>query len=274
MYQLGLGLLLLSVVGAGFYLYQHLPELLRLRAQHFAQQYGVNEIDFEGLHVSRDRAGIDTLVLRGTYENFGYEARLTAGEVIYDWRVLIGGKVDNLTVSSLDIAIVQTRESEKQGQGAFALDAVLPHRLIAQLPLATASITRWKLTYQPLERQGISASGSLQIDQQLDAQMVTTLAGHPLQADLRSDLDSGNMLLNLSLREDHNDIATVSAQLAQATDDSWAWDLQGTAQHTPLLAWLRELESGGNFTLGIPAAPALSITGETAFTARVLHPNA
>lgn len=270
---LGFGLLLLSAVGAGLYVYQNLPELLRLQAQHYLQEYGVEEIEFEGLHVTHNDVRVDTLVLRGTYEHYAYQATLTSGEMLYNWRVLFGAKIDSLLLSSLELSVAQNTAGNRQDSGLVVVDSLLPHQLKAQLPLTSLRIAHWNLDYRSSNLQAIAASGSLLLEDHLDVQIRTNLAEGDILARLRSDFDSGDLDLDLSLRETQSDIATLSAHLARASDNGWTWDVKGQAQHSSLLTWLRELSARQGLQLGIPAATVLAVQGESAFTAQVHHPN-
>jgi hypothetical protein len=271
----GLGLVLLSAVGAGVYLYQNFTELLRQQAEHYLQQYGVDKFEFEGLRVAHTDASVDTLMLRGEYENFAYQLRLTWGEARYNWRTLFTGKVNSLLLTSLDISVAQTGPGASQNTGVINVEQVLPRHLIEQLPLQSLAIAHWTIDYRSANGQNIVANGALQFDQHLDVQLSTTLAGRELLAALRSDLNDENLNLDLALRENESNIATVSASLTRATsgDQTWKWNLQGQAQHTPLLLWLRELDAERELALGMPAASAFALQGDSQFTASIHHPN-
>lgn len=270
----GLALLLLGTLATGLYLYQNLPELLRQQTQRYLQQYGVDDIKFEGLQFTHADASVDTLVLRGAYENFTYQATLTSGELRYDWRALLSGKIDSLRLSSLDISIAQISSSQNRNAEVINLEQLLPAQLIAQLPLQSLEVTQFILDYHPLNGRSIIARGSLQIHQNIEAQITSTVAGREIMAVLRSE--SGNEAVNvdLALRDSQDDIATLSAQLARAATAGWLWQLQGQVQHTPMLSWLHALEAERKLQLGFPAASDLALQGESTFTASVQHHDA
>jgi hypothetical protein len=109
LFCIGLVLLgVLVVVGGGIYLSQNLPQLLRLHAARVLQHYGVDDIAFEGLHISHTTASVDSLQLRGSYNNLRYQASVGSGALHYNWRGLLTGTVDSVALSSLDVSIVQT----------------------------------------------------------------------------------------------------------------------------------------------------------------------
>ncbi len=267
-------LLLLGIAGAGVYLLLHLPELLRLQARNYLQQYGVDDIHFEGLHAGPRGAGADYLVLHGAYDNYAYEVTLNNGQVQYDWRAVLGGKVGAIRLSSLDIVVEQTGDSTTRGRQALLPASLLPQRVMAQLPLASLDIAQWNLRYHSPQIGVIDASGELAFDTRLDARLTTTLANRRLLAELQSGANPDSMHLNLSVHENQADITTVSARLSAAAQDTWVWDIQATAQHTPLIQWLRELEQSWNITPGIPSATAFTLLGNSVLTARIQHPEA
>ena len=274
-----LGLALLGAVGAGIYLYYNLPELLRSQAQRYLQQYGVEDIAFERLRITHNEAGVASLMLAGTYENLAYTVELESAELQYDWRVLLGGKIDDLSVASLAIAIEQTGESSGEEQGAVALDTLLPHRLIAQLPLESLSVPLWRIDYQSTTIQTLTASGSVFLNEHLDAQLSTALAGRDLKAELQADTDTGDSRLSVSLKKHARDtaseqqaaIAALSATLALAEDGNWQWGLQGQLVHAAALSWLRDVNQEYNLALDIPPVSELSIQGESHVTAQIEH---
>ncbi len=141
----GLGLVLLSAVGAGVYLYQNFPELLRQQVEHYLQQSGVDEFKFEGLRVAHTDASVDTLMLRGEYENFAYRLRLTWREARYNWRTLFTGEVDSLLLTSLGISVAQIGTGANQSTGVINVEQMLPRHLIEQLPLQSRAIAHWQV---------------------------------------------------------------------------------------------------------------------------------
>ncbi|CAA0087775.1 Uncharacterised protein [Halioglobus japonicus] len=280
-FRICLGLALLGAVGAGFYLYQNLPELLRVQAQRYLQQYGVEDIEFEGLSITHSDASVDSLMLRGTYENYAYEVRLASGEVLYDWRVLLGAEMDSLSVSSLALSIEQTGEGSSTAQEPIVLDSLVPHRLVAQLPIASLSVPQWSLSYRSPKLQPIAASGSIVLNQQLDATLATTLAGREILVEVLSDIDSGETRLSLSLAANEEEIAgeqqaaiaTFSAQGVNAVDDRWQWNIQGRVQFAPTVSWLREIDTQQHLALGFPPAEEFAARGESNLSAQINHPD-
>jgi dicarboxylate transporter DctA-like protein len=273
-----LGLALLAAVGAGFYLYQNLPELLRLQAQRYLQQYGVEDIAFERLRIAHNEASVASLKLAGTYENYTYTVQLESVELHYDWRILLGGKVDDLSATSLAIAIKQTGEPSSREQGELALDTLLPQRLVEKLPLESLSVPLWSLDYQAPQIPPLTASGSVYLNDQLDAQLSTTLAGRDLKAELQADTNTGDSRVSVSLAQIAQDtdsqqqaIAALSATLVLAEDGNWQWDVQSRLEHTAVLSWLRDVNQAYNLALGIPPAAELSVQGESHITAQIEH---
>jgi hypothetical protein len=274
------GLVLLGVLGAlgilgtGIYLYQNLPDLLRWQAGRVLRHYGVEHIEYEGLRVSHTDASVDALLLRGTLGNVAYEASVSGGALHYNWHTLLSGKVHDLTLSSLDIAFADTpTRSKPDAATAINIEEYLPPQLLAQLPLQSLRIDTWQASYRAPDNRTITAHGSLHIDRRIDLRLQASLAHCAVAGQLAADTRSPELLLKLSVRDAEESVATLAALLARSARPGWEWQVQGQAQHAPLLACLRALENEYSLTLGIGAASDLSLDGKSVVTARIEHPD-
>lgn len=270
------GLLLLGVMGvasAGIYLYQHLPELLRLQAERTLRQYGVEKIEYEGLRLSRAGASVESLRLLGSYDNLAYQARVGSGAAQFDWRTLLRGKVHSLFLSSLEISVAPAAvRDDHDAATAINVEEFLPPRLLARLPFQSLRIDGLRASYRAPGRHLIDVDGSVVIDQHIDLRLYTTLARCALAGQLTADSGSPELLLKLSMGAAEQPVATLAALLARSAGPGWEWQLQGQAQHGPLLACLRNVEQQYGLALGIPAQNELSLTGESVISARIEHP--
>jgi hypothetical protein len=276
------GLFLLGIAGAGIYLYPKLPELLRLQVERNLRHYGVAQIEYEGLHFSHTDARVDTLRLRGTYVNLAYQASFTDGALRYDWRALLAGKVNSLSLTSVDISVVQTAASNSQTPAIIAVENFLPRHLSAQLPVQSLRIEHWQASYPTPGNRAMQAHGSLVIDQHIDLQLQTQLASCAATASLRADRNTPDLLLEASMIgdqiDDQRSVASLTAELTGSVDNGWQWQVQGQAEHAPLLSCVRDIVSQHGLAAGVPAAgiPAVAdfaLDGASTFTARIYHPD-
>lgn len=213
----GLALLLLGLLGLSLYLYQNFPEILKQQARHALQEFGVDDLEYEGLQLSDSQFKTDKLWLRGTYAGYAYEATFTSLEVHYDWRVLISRKVHSVILSSLDLTLEQTSSNPNSDPTDLYLKDLLPQELIAQLPVKTLQIRKWNMDYRSPTAPLLSASGDLFIAEHLELHLETALAGSDIAVTLRSVENNPALKVAVSSQDNKAEITAVSAQLQQAS---------------------------------------------------------
>jgi hypothetical protein len=271
------GLFLLGIAGAGIYLYPELPELLRLQVERSLRHYGVEQIEYEGLHLSHTDARVDTLRLRGTYGNLAYQASFTDGTLRYDWRGLLAGKVNSLSLTSVEMSVVQAAASNSPTPGIIAVEDFLPRHLSAQLPVQSLRVEHWQASYRTPGNRAMQAHGSLVIDQHIDLHLKAQLANCAATTSLRADRNTPDLLLEASMLGDQIDeqrsVASLTAELTRGVHNGWQWQVQGQADHAPLLSCVREIASQHGLAPGIPAAADLALDGTSTFAARIYHPD-
>jgi hypothetical protein len=267
-----LSLVLLGLVGAGLYLYQNLPGLLKGQLHHRLHQYGVQDINYTPVKFSTNALRVHGLRLRGTYGSLAFEVFADTVALRYDWRTLFARKIQSLAVSGLRLSLVQTTVSDQPLSVNSNLDELLPNHLIEQLPLQTLRVEDWQLSYRSAGMPPISASGTLLIDGHLDLQVGSTLAGRALTAVLRVAQNPTALELALALREGDAETALANVLLKRSGNDEWEWQLQGQCQYGPLLQWLRQLDVESGLALSIPAAEDLNLQGQSKISAVVRHP--
>jgi hypothetical protein len=271
----GLALVLLVLAGAGLYLYQNLPALLRQQARDYLRQYGVQHVEYTRLQISSTELRINDLSLRGRYGNIMYDAQIPSAQLHYSWRVVLGEKIQSVTLSHLDLAIEQGIDGGEPEPDSLNIEELLPQHLIALMPVQFLEIQHWNLDYRSPNLPDLSASGNLRIDEQLDLQLTTDLFDRNVAVALHAPAgtDAAALELAIALREGQSDIATVSAQLRRTAKKEWTWECQGQLQYAPLLAWLRQPAITQLAALQDPLPETLQLQGESTFTALLLHPN-
>jgi hypothetical protein len=265
-------LALLGLVGAGFYLYQNLPAILKAQLRYQLHHYGVQDVDYTTALITGNALRVDELRLRGAHGGIAWEAHANSVELRYDWRTLIAGRIQSLTVPALHLSLEHTTTSDQPAPVDINLDALIPHDLFEQLPLQTLQVKDWQVNYRSAGLPQVSARGNLLMDGHLDLQLASTIAGGEVTAALRVATNPPVLDLALALREGDADTALASAQLTQAGSGAWAWDLDAQWQYAPLLQWLRQLDTESGLTLPMPAAQDLYLHGQTTITAAVRHP--
>ena len=270
----GLGLLCLGAAGAAVYLYYNLPALVRSQALSYLQQYGIDAFEYQGLHLTQHTLSVDELSLRGIYGDFSYQVQLTSATVHYHWRALLRKKLDSLALSSVDITITHNGTDSRSGTaGVINIDTLLPNQWIAQRPVGSVVIPNWSVHYRLPDSRLLNATGALNLDEQLRAQIVTTQAGTEIAAVLESGPGHAALNLDMVLGDTQPAIAALSANLVRTDAKDWEWRIGTTAHYAPLLAWVRKLDAEHALALPLPAASDLTIEGDSELTVIVRHPN-
>lgn len=271
----GLSILLLILVGTGFYVYRNLPNLLRQQALHYLQQYGVNDIAYSGLSWADREVRVASLALSGSYGNFAYQASLTSTVLHYDWRMLLDGEISSLAVTGIDIAITAGSSDDSAGPATVKLDRILPQHLLAQQPFQSILIKHWTLDYRAPGLPVLTAKGSLRIDPDLHLSLATALAGRDIAVDLNASADTPGLDLSLSIQEQKATLAAASVKLVAANDARWEWEWQvhGNAHYAPVLAWLQQLDARHELDIGIANTDRLVLQGESVLDLEMQHAN-
>lgn len=270
----GLGLLCLGAAGAAVYLYCNLPALFRSQALGYLQQYGIDAFEYQGLHLTQHTLSVDELSVRGVYGDFSYQVQLTSATAHYHWRALLGKKLDSLTLSSVDIAIAHNGAgSASRTAGVINIETLLPNQWIAQRPVGSVVIRNWSLHYRLPDSRLLNATGTLNVEDQLHAKIVTEQGGKDIEAVLESGPGDTALNLDMVLGDTQPAIAALSANLARTDAQDWEWRIGTTAHYAPLLAWVRELDAEYALALPLPAANDLAIEGDSEFRLSIRHPN-
>jgi Dicarboxylate transport len=267
----GLGIMLLTIAGTGFYLYQNLPVLLRQQAIDILHAYGVEDIAYTGLTLLNGEIRVETLTFSGTYENLVYEAKLASAVIHYDWRALLNGGVESLALSKLSLSINSANAVQRTTTTVIKIDQITPQALMAQLPMKSLAIEKWHLDYHPANGTGLSANGHLNVNGQLDLMLDTIFSGRDIAVAMHTNADAVGLDAVISVQENKTTIAHTTVKLRPAEDERWLWQLEGNADHAPALTWLQQLDTQLEF--GIAAADTLAVQGESVFTVQIEHGN-
>ncbi|MEZ5571640.1 MAG: YdbH domain-containing protein [Halioglobus sp.] len=268
---LGLTLLLICALGIGTHFYRQIPALVQQELAQYLLQFGVANIEFEPPHISGSAIRVDALKLQGAYENLRYQAQLDSLELHYNWRTLLSGKVNSLTLAGLRMTVEETLPAGATERTSLRLSEAFPTELIEQLPMQTLQASNWNLDYHSPIFPALSVTGSLRIDDRLDLELHSLVGGNTVSVALVAATNPSNLDVNIALIKANADIIRLRANAEQSTNTDWHWQLDGKWQYAELREWLRELNA-------IPAAMAdplmrqdAVVIGKTAFTARIQH---
>ncbi len=266
-------LLILALLGAGFYACQNFSQLLNLQLRQFAQQYGVNDLRLGQMHFSASNAKLDQLWLQGSYGGYVYKASFQSIELHYDWRRLFSGQAQSASVDRLDLSVEKTSSSGDASSATLDIESLLPQHAIDRLPLEMLQIKHMALHYQAPALPLLLASGSLHIAGQMKLRLQSVVAGSTIGVLLSTNDNTPALEAAITLHNGTSDISTVSAQLDRVDKNLWEWQLQGNWDDEPLLAWLRLLAVTTDPPLNVSDIKPLALVGAGEFSASVRHPN-
>lgn len=273
-----LGLLLLLLLGTGFYLYNNLSAILTNQAQHYLQEYGVEDINFEQLEFDGRQLRLGTLWLRGAHEGLAFEADLASLTIAYDWRALLSGTLHSVDIAKLDISINQTTASADSSPESLPINMenIIPYHLVNSLPIQSLRITEWNLDYTDPELPFFQIGGNLLLKDRLDVSLTASTLDSHLVAAVSVNETPPFVTMEIALQDSENnngnDIANLSALLHSAADEQWEWGLKGRWAYTPLLQWLHRISDQTDIPLNVTNMKDLRLHGQSAFTATVNHP--
>jgi hypothetical protein len=272
--RLGLALLLTGFVGVALYLYQNLDAILRHQVQQSLQEYGVEDYTLEKPRLGNGRIKVDRLWLRGNYDLYAYEATLTSLEIRYEWHLFLQRKVQSISLSDLDITVHQATSAFKPepGPGNFAIGSLLPQTLLAQLPLQTLDIGRWKLDFRSPGIPDVLATGNLLYSGHLEVAAKSTLGGSDFAVALRTDENTSSTEFTFALHDAETAVSNLFATLQPLTRGEWEWQLRGDWSYAPLLSWLDRLATETDLPLATSIPDDLLLIGNGEVTAHIRHP--
>ena len=267
------GLVLLCLLGAGIYYYQNLPSLLAQQATVYLRDYGVQDMELGQLHLSGSQVTADSLWLRGEYDGMAFEAKLSSLVVNYNWRWLLNGQLQSVSLENLNLGVEQIAASSQPAADSISVQSLLPQPLIAQLPVKALTIKQWQLNYRAPAIPPIDASGNLLLAQRLSMQLQGAFLNTHISAEISTGDKQKSVSAQIELRDGESRITQLTAQLEPATSDEWQWTLQGTLYHAAIVAWLRRLDLEADLPLDTSTFEGLILRGDSTFNAQVTHPD-
>lgn len=270
---LGFGLLLLCLLGVAVYCYQNLPSLLSQQARLYLQEYGVQDIRFEQLQISSNGVDIDQLWLRGESDGLMFEATASSVDIGYDWRMLLNGRLSQVTLDELDLELEQMGSSEQPVPTRISVEDLLPQPVMTKLPLDSLEIEQWSLAYRAPGVSPLSVQGNLQLAEQLTLHFETVLLASPAVVDIWTGDKGASLDAQFVFGDEETPSANFQVGLARVSGDRWQWDLQGELNYAEVLAWLRRLELDPAVAVEIPELEGVEILGNSEIAVQVSHPD-
>jgi Dicarboxylate transport len=265
-------LLLLSLLGLGLYGYQNLPALAARQAKVYLQEYGVQDIRFEAFDISEHELGTQQLWLRGESDGLVFEATVSSLQLAYDWRMLLDGQLQSITLQNLDLTVEQVAPGTGAAPERLSVASVHPQALIAQLPLQSLHIKQWTLNYRAPGVQPISIVGDLRLTEQLSLNLETSYLGTRIDANIRVEEDYA-LSARMVSGDEASPVSTLQAQLEPGPVGHWRWKLQGGLDYARVLTWLRGLEPDPGATAVIAQLEGLELLGSSKINVTIDHPD-
>jgi hypothetical protein len=269
----GLGLLLLGLLVIAIYCYHNLPLIVVQHAKTYLQQYGVEDLSVQQLDLSSLQLHTNELWLRGNYDGLIFEVTLKELELNYDWRSLLNGELESVTLADLKLDINNTAQVSNSPTAAVTINTLLPKTFLSALPVNVLTIEQWQLNYRAPDLSPVLVKGHLQLAEYLHLQLETIYLDSHLKANIISQLRDEQMGPELNaqfwLNSEKAELAELTAQFNQVAADKWQWHLQGKTQLGPILNWYRQLTTA----LQLPLLTDLTLVGQSQFEADINHPN-
>ncbi|MEH6582507.1 MAG: YdbH domain-containing protein [Halioglobus sp.] len=268
-----LGLLLLIFLGAGFYFYQNLPIIVEGQAKQYLQDYGVQSLRYERLKVSRQRLRTEALHFSGEYNDLSYTVDISSLAIAYNWRMLLIGEVQSVKLGRIELSLTEkTTLPAASASAPINLTEYLPRSVLDSLPVESVEIEHWQVTYQPADEAPVSATGSLQLSDQLQLQLLSSHQGSRLTASIVTFGAEAYPRASIQLYDGDIPLAELDMTLASAEPAAWHWALQGKLDYAPLLIWLRQLNSSLTPPLDLSGIDDLLLLGNSEFSVNLRHP--
>jgi len=265
--------LLLCLLGTGFYAHQNLHSLVERQAEIYLLDYGVQDIDLAHLRITDNHVATEKLAIHGELDGLKFQASLTSLDLRYHWRKLLRGELQSVNIEQLDLVVERIATGANKPPAPVNIEDLLPQPLIAALPLQSLGIKQWTLQYQAPGARPISAMGSLLLENQLSLQLATRYLGSPVTAKIWTIDNDLPVSVQVLLNNGKADVSAITAQLQRKATDQWEWSVEGSVHYAPALAWLRGLARETELPLNVAALDGMALSGSTRVSARLKHPN-
>ncbi|MEH6593060.1 MAG: YdbH domain-containing protein [Halioglobus sp.] len=268
-----IGLLLLLSLGAGFYYYQNFPLIVEQQAKQYLQDYGVQSLRYEQLKISHQQLRTDTLHFSGEYNDLSYTVDISSLAISYNWRMLLIGAAKSVKLGRIELSL--TEKGNPAGDSdSVPIDLIeyLPRSVLDALPVESLGIELWQLNYHPANAASVSATGSLQLSDQLQLQLQSFQQSTHLTANIVTIGKEAYPRALIQVHDSDIPLAAMDIELTSAEPDTWQWALQGELDYAPLLAWLRRMNKTLQSPLDLSSADNLLLSGNTEFNVDLSHP--
>jgi len=281
-----IGLIFLILVSVGFYVYWNFPLIVESQAKQYMQGYGVENLHYEGLKVSQKQLRTDTLYFSGEHNNFSYKVEISSLSVSFNWRMLLTGEIQTIKLDSVELFLTE-KAPAAQGSPSTQVSTPIqrstltsinlhdfrPRTVLESLPVESMAIKHWQISYKQASQPAINVTGSLQLSDQLQLQLQSSHQDSRLTASIVTSGNGAYPSAEFQFYEREVLFLDVNASLLSATPSSWDWNVEGEINYAPLLAWVRRVGQGFQFSLNISALEGLRLDGNSKISANVSHPS-
>jgi len=270
LYSLGLILFVLSSVG--YYYYQKFPLIAEALAKQHLHAYGVEILRYKRLEVSHEQLRTDSVLLAGEYKGLNYQVNITSMAVSYDWRRLLSGELHSIKLGSIELSLTETAPSANASTSApINLADYLPRAMLNTLPVESVDIEHWQIDYSPDTGPKVTASGRLQLSDQVQLQVQADHQGSRLRANIVTAGEEALPSATIQMYDGSKHLAGLDIALRSTDSAAWQWAIQGDLDYAPLLTWLRRESSSLESTVDLSSTENLQLVGSSQFTAHLSH---
>ena len=269
-----LGLILLVLMGAGYYYYQNFPLMLEALAKQQLHSYGLQTLHYERLKISREQLRTGALHFSGEYKGLNYQVNIASLAISYDWRRLLKGEAQSVKLGRIELSLTEKAPSAPASTSApINLAEYLPRSMLDALPVESINIEHWQINYRPDTGPKVSAAGRLQLSDQLKLQLQSVHQGSRLTANIVTRGEEAYPSAAIQLYDNDKQLAALDITLTSADTAAWDWAILGELDYAPMLTWLRRLNTSLAPPLNLQAVENLRLSGTSHITAHFSHPS-
>jgi hypothetical protein len=265
--------LALLVAVAAYSTRERWPQLAANLAEEQLADAGVRSVQLGDLAYANGRIEVRALAVSGEIggdsggDSGGIEFQLQVPTLTasFDWRHLLRGRLQTVTVGSLSISATQrtTGTDTTAAVSPLSIAALLPLRLADNLPLEQLSVESLDLSWSD-GGEPVFATGNLQVTDRVQLQLSARQSSAALKLSATASADQP-LLLEATLTESGALIASITGQLEDDTLQSWRWQIDGGVNTRFLLRWL------GKSSPMIPEQ--LDLDAELKISGQIRHPD-
>ena len=180
-----IAILLAALLAGAYYYYQNLPVLVEQQARQYLADYGVQNVSYDTLSISREQLTAHAVRLSGTHEGLDYSIALSSLSVSFNWRSLLSGQVDTVNIESVDLSLTeQGHRPDPSATKFLKLSEFLPAPYLSDIPVKEIGIGKWALQFYSQDSPAIVAQGSFTLGEQMQMELISSYENTQIRGSL------------------------------------------------------------------------------------------